>query len=64
VIVQKFVEDWFLKRLHSFLKFKIPPHASKTTEALRNWPESEKDKVIIQKKLKLKQEKELELAAA
>jgi len=53
VVLTKFIEDWLLRRLSSFLKFQIPAVAAKA-DAAREWPESNKDTEI----LALKREKE------
>lgn len=49
VVLTKFIEDWLLRRLQSFVKFQIPTIKAQT-DATRQWPESEKD-VQIKKKL-------------
>ena len=53
VVLTKFIEDWLLRRLSSFLKFQIPAVKAKS-DAQREWPESAKDTEI----LALKREKE------
>ena len=53
VVLTKFIEDWLLRRLQSFLKFQIPATKTKT-DAARQWPESHKDTEI----LALRREKE------
>ena len=42
VVLTKFIEDWILPRLSSFVKFKIPTSKLKA-DAARSWPESHKD---------------------
>ena len=42
VVLTKFIEDWILPRLQSFVKFKIPTSKLKA-DAARAWPESQKD---------------------
>jgi hypothetical protein len=49
VVLKKFIEEWLLKRLTSFVKFKIPPGPVRGKEASRVWPASEKDKAIKEK---------------
>jgi hypothetical protein len=46
VVLKKFIEDWLLRRLTSFVKFKIPAWPVRGKEATRVWPESEKDIII------------------
>jgi len=53
VVLTKFIDDWLLRRLQSFLKFQIPA-AKPKTDSKRTWPESVKDTEI----LALKREKE------
>lgn len=60
VVLRKFVEDWFLRRLQSFVKFAIPAVAPQGKEAQRNWPESEKDAVIREKRRQIELEREQE----
>ena len=58
VVLTKFIEDWILPRLQSFVKFKIPTSKLKA-DASRAWPESQKDldiKVIKQEQQKKAQE--------
>lgn len=45
VHMTKFIEDWLLRRLSSFIKFQIPAAAAKN-DAKREWPESTKDTEI------------------
>ena len=42
VVLTKFIEDWLLRRLNSFVKFSIPTSKAKA-DAARQWPESQKD---------------------
>jgi len=58
VILTKFIEDWLLRRLQSFVKFSIPTINEKA-DAARQWPESEKD-VEIKALLVLKKKNEEE----
>jgi hypothetical protein len=46
VVLKKFIEEWLLKRLTSFVKFKISPVPIRGKEASRSWPESQKDVII------------------
>ena len=57
VVLTKFIEDWLLRRLSSFVKFNIPTSKAKA-DAARQWPESAKDLEI--KALTLDQRKEEE----
>jgi hypothetical protein len=60
VVLTKFIEDWLLKRLQSFVKFSIPTVKTKTDTA-RLWPESVKDveiKAMLVEKQRLKKEQE------
>lgn len=58
VVLKKFIEEWLLRRLTSFVKFKIPANPVKGKEAARTWPLSEKDAIIEEKKAQLKEEEE------
>lgn len=58
VILNKFIDDWLLRRLKSFVKFSIPAVTEKA-DAARQWPESEKD-VEIKALLVLKKKQEEE----
>jgi hypothetical protein len=49
VVLKKFIEDWLLRRLTSFVKFKIPAWPVRGKEATRIWPESQKDVIIREK---------------
>lgn len=40
VVLKKFIEDWLLRRLTSFVKFNIPAAPVRGKEASRSWPES------------------------
>jgi hypothetical protein len=54
VVLTKFIEEWVLPRLQSFVKFKIPTSKHKQ-DAARSWPESEKDlemKALLAEKTK------------
>ena len=53
IIVTKFIEDWILPRLQSFVKFRIPTTKLKA-DASRAWPESQKDLEIKAMKLEKK----------
>jgi hypothetical protein len=46
VVLKKFIEEWLLRRLNSFVKFQIPAHPVRGKEASRTWPTSEKDHQI------------------
>jgi len=52
VILTKFIQDWLLRRLQSFVKFSIPT-VKAGNDASRQWPDSAKDveikKLLIQK---------------
>ena len=45
VVLTKFIEEWLLRRLSSFVKFAIPTKKS-TADAARKWPESTTDAEI------------------
>ena len=45
VVLTKFIEEWLLRRLQSFVKFQIPTKATQS-DATRRWPESVKDAEI------------------
>ena len=62
VVLKKFIEEWLLKRLTSFVKFKIPPGPVRGKEASRMWPASEKDKAIKEKQTSMRAEREAFLA--
>jgi hypothetical protein len=49
VVLKKFIEEWLLRRLTSFVKFKIPANSVKGKEASRTGPQSEKDAIILEK---------------
>lgn len=49
VVLKKFIEEWLLRRLTSFVKFKISPVPIRGKEASRTWPESQKDVIIREK---------------
>jgi len=49
VVLKKLIEEWFLKRLTSYVKFKIPTVPTRGKEASRTWPESQKDVIIREK---------------
>lgn len=57
VVLKKFIEEWLLRRLTSFVKFQIPANPVQGKEASRTWPQSDKDKAILEK---LKQQAEEE----
>ncbi len=63
VVLRKFIEEWLLRRLTSFVKFKIAPSPVRGKEASRVWPASEKDIIIKEKQLKMQAEREAFLAA-
>ena len=64
VVLKKFIEDWLLKRLISFVKFKISAWPVRGKEATRVWPESEKDVIIRVKAQQMHLEKEASRAKA
>lgn len=45
VILTKFIEEWLLRRLQSFVKFAIPTRKAQT-DGSRQWPESVTDAAI------------------
>ena len=45
VVLTKFIEEWLLRRLNSFVKFKIPTRKVQA-DASRKWPESATDAEI------------------
>lgn len=45
VVLTKFIEEWLLRRLQSFVKFQIPTRKAQT-DATRQWPESVTDAEI------------------
>merc|ERR1712147_418132 len=60
VILTKFIEDWLLRRLQSFVKFNIPTVKAQN-DAARQWPESVKDveiKAMLVEKQRAKKEAE------
>ena len=64
VVLKKFIEEWLLRRLTSFVKFKISPVPIRGKEASRTWPESQKDVIIREKQAQLLAEQEAAQAAA
>lgn len=64
VVLQKFIEEWLLRRLLAFVKFEIPPVPVRGKEASRTWPESDKDVAIREKKEQIRLEQEAARAAA
>lgn len=59
VVLQKFIEEWMLRRLESFVKFNIPTSKQKA-DAARQWPESWRDKVIKKELEEKEREQKLE----
>jgi len=57
VVLTKFIEEWVLPRLQSFVKFKIPTSKHKQ-DAVRTWPVSDKEE---QMKVYLRQKTEAEM---
>jgi hypothetical protein len=58
VVLTKFIEDWLLRRLQSFVKFNIPT-IKPQNDAARQWPESVKDveiKAMLVEKQRLQKE--------
>lgn len=58
VVLTKFIEDWLLRRLQSFVKFSIPT-IKPQNDAARQWPESVKDveiKAMLVEKQRLQKE--------
>ena len=64
VVLKKFIEDWLLRRLTSFVKFKIPAQPVRGKEATRVWPESAKDVIIRVKAQQMRLEQEAARAKA
>jgi len=58
VVLKKFIEEWLLRRLTSFVKFRIPAQPAKGKEAARSWPESQKDVIIKEKQATMYAEEE------
>lgn len=58
VVLKKFIEEWLLRRLTSFVKFRIPANPAKGKEAARTWPESQKDVIIKEKQAQMRAEEE------
>lgn len=58
VVLRKFIEEWLLTRLTSYVRFKIPIQPAKGKEATRVWPESDKDVVIREKRAQMKADQE------
>jgi hypothetical protein len=56
VVLKKFIEEWLLRRLTSFVKFRISPVPIRGKEASRSWPESQKDVVIREKQAQMRAE--------
>lgn len=63
VVLKKFIEEWLLRRLTSFVKFNIPAVPAKGKEASRTWPESQKDVIIREKQAQMRAEEEAKRAA-
>lgn len=59
VVLSKFIEEWLLRRLQSFVKFQIPTTKAQT-DAARAWPESTTDAEIRASKAEVERERELE----
>lgn len=64
VVLKKFIEEWLLRRLTSFVKFNISPVPIRGKEASRTWPESKKDVIIREKQAQMLAEKVAANAAA
>ena len=64
VVLRKFIEEWLLRRLTSFVKFKISPVPIRGKEASRTWPESHKEMIIREKQAQMLAEREAARAAA
>jgi len=62
-VLKKFIDEWLLRRLTSFVKFKIPANPIKGKEAARTWPESQKDAVIREKQALMAEEEAARIAA-
>jgi len=67
VVLTKFIEEWLLRRLHSFVKFAIPTRKAQVN-ATRQWPESATDAEIrvrraeAERALQLQRQQEAERA--
>ena len=59
VVLTKFIEEWLLRRLQSFVKFKIPTRKSQS-DAARKWPESATDTEIRLARVEVERARELE----
>ena len=60
VVLTKFIEEWLLRRLQSFVKFQIPTRKAQT-DASRQWPESTTDAEIRASRVEVERAQELEL---
>jgi len=58
IVLKKFIDEWLLRRLSSFVKFKIPANPIKGKEASRTWPESQKDVIIRERQAQIAEEEE------
>ena len=59
VVLTKFIEEWLLRRLQSFVKFQIPTRKAQT-DAARQWPESATDAEIRASRVEVERAQELE----
>lgn len=59
VVLTKFIEEWLLRRLQSFVKFQIPTRKVQS-DAARQWPESVTDAEIRASRAEVERAQELE----
>lgn len=59
VVLTKFIEEWLLRRLSSFIKFSIPTRKTQA-DAPRKWPESATDAEIRASRAEVERAHELE----
>lgn len=59
LVLTKFIEEWLLRRLQSFVKFQIPTRKAKN-EVARTWPESTTDAEIRASRAEGERARELE----
>ena len=59
VVLTKFIEEWLLRRLQSFVKFQIPTRKAQT-DAARQWPQSTTDAEIRASRVEVERAQELE----
>mmetsp|Transcript_4191 Transcript_4191/g.5578 ORF Transcript_4191/g.5578 Transcript_4191/m.5578 type:complete len:293 (+) Transcript_4191:1606-2484(+) len=59
VVLTKFIEEWLMRRLSSFIKFSIPTRKTQA-DAPRKWPESTTDAEIRASRAEVERARELE----